>query len=108
MPTPVILIDSKGNPIGADKALFSGEVYSNTMTMADDNVTRFETVTRKLRDVVILVETYSLLLGKAGVEVYTVGADETVGFTKVDISTLYFKNAGAGDNGKISILGVEE
>jgi len=91
-----------------DEAMFSGNIYSKTLTMTDDNATRFETTTKKLRDVVILVETNSMLLGKIGVEVYTVAADETVGFTKVDISTLYFKNAGAGSNGKITMLGVEE
>lgn len=88
--------------------LFGGNVYSKTMTMEDNNATRFETSAKKLRDVIILVETHPLLLGETGVEVYPVDADEAVGFTKVDISTLYFKNAGADNNGKITILGVEE
>ena len=87
---------------------FSGNVYSKTMTMANDNATRFEAAEKKLRDVVIIVKTYGMLLRETGVEVYPVGAGETVGFTKVDISTLYFKNASAGDNGVITILGVEE
>lgn len=87
---------------------FGGNVYSKTMTMGDNNATRFETSAKRLRDIIILVETNSMLLGETGVEVYTVGAGEAVGFTKVDISTLYFKNASEGDNGKISILGVEE
>ena len=85
-----------------------GNIYSKTMTMADDNATRFEAAAKNLRDVVIIVKTNPMLLGETGVEVYPVGADETVGFTKVDISTLYFKNAGAGNNGVITILGVEE
>jgi len=105
MPVNVIILDSNGNPV---KVKFSGDVYSKTMTMTNDNATRFEVSPRRLRDVVILVETNPMLLGERGVEVYTVGASEAVGFTKVDISTLYFKNAGAGNNGKISILGVEE
>ena len=87
---------------------FSGSVYSNTRTMANDGSARFSTNPIKLLDVVILVETNSMLVGSAGSEVYTIGADETVGFTKLDISTLYFKNASAGSNGKISILGVRE
>lgn len=87
---------------------FSGNVYSKTMTMEDDNATRFESSTKMLRDIVILVETNPMVLGETGVEVYTVTAESTVGFTQVDLSTLYFKNAGAGNNGKISILGVEE
>jgi len=87
---------------------FGGNVYSKTMTMTDDNATRFETTAKKLRDVVIIVKTNAMLLGKTGVEVYPVGANEAVGFTKVDISTLYFKNATADENGTITILGVEQ
>ena len=35
-------------------------------------------------------------------------AGAPIGWEKVDISTLYFKNAGAGNNGKITILAVED
>lgn len=109
MPGKIVFIDKNGNTISIDEALsFGGNVYSKTMTMADDNATRFETFTKKLRDVIILIETNAMLLGKTGEEVYTVGADDPIGFTKIDISTLYFKNAGSGNNGKISILAVEE
>jgi hypothetical protein len=87
---------------------FGGNVYSKTMTMADDNATRFETSEKNLRDAIIIVTTNNMLLGETGVVVYPVGAEETIGFTKVDISTLYFQNAGAGSNGTITILGVEE
>lgn len=87
---------------------FGGNVYSKTMTMEDNNATRFETSSKVLNDVVIIVKTYGMLLGETGVEVYPVGVDEAVGLTKVDISTLYFKNAGADENGVITILGVEE
>lgn len=99
-----ILVDDDGKLYEA----FSGNVYSKTMTMTDDNATRFETTAKLLRDVVIIVKTYGMLLGETGVEVYPVGVGESVGFTRVDISTLYFKNASAGDNGVITILGVEE
>lgn len=87
---------------------FGGNTYSKTMTMANNNPTRFETTAKLLRDVVIIVKTYDMLLGETGVVVYPVGVNETVGFTKVDISTLYFQNANADDNGVIKILGVEE
>lgn len=86
---------------------FGGNVYSKTMTMGNNDPTRFETTAKKLRDVIIVVKTHPMLLGETGVEVYPVGANEAVGFTKVDISTLYFKNAGDGNNGVITILGVE-
>ena len=87
---------------------FGGNVYSKTMTMTGDFAIRFEATAKKLRDIVIIVKTHPMLLGKTGAVVYPVGVNETVGFTKVDISTLYFKNASAGNNGTITILGVEE
>lgn len=90
------------------KLFFSGRIYSKTMTMTDDSPTRFMVSSKRLIDVVILVETYGMLLGESGTVVYPVGAGETIGFTQADISTLYFKNAGAGNNGKITILAVEE
>ena len=49
-----------------------------------------------------------MLLGKWGDVTYPVGVGDTVGFTQVDISTLYFKNATDDSNGKITILAVEE
>ena len=85
-----------------------GDVYSKTMTMSGDNATRFETAEKSLRDVIIIVETNPMLLGKTGVEVFTVAAGGSIGWSKVDISTLYFKNAGAGNNGKITILAVAD
>ena len=83
-----------------------GDIYSKTMTMSNDSATRFETTIKTLRDVIITVETNPMLLGKTGVVVYPVAAGASVGWSKVDISTLYFKNAGAGNNGKITILAV--
>lgn len=103
-----IVLNTGTNVIGEVKDNFGGNVYSKTMTMANDNATRFETTAKKLRDVIIVVKTNAMLLGETGVEVYPVGVDEPIGFTKVDISTLYFKNAGAGANGTIAILAVEE
>ena len=85
-----------------------GDTYSKTMTMADNNATRFEATKKTLRDVIIIVETNPMLLGSTGVEVFTVAAGGSVGWGKVDISTLYFKNAGADNNGKITILGVAD
>ncbi len=85
-----------------------GDTYSKTMTMSDNNATRFESSAKTLRDVIILVETNPMLLGETGVEVFTVASGASIGWAKVDISTLYFKNAGAGNNGKITILAVED
>ena len=85
-----------------------GDVYCKPMTMSDDNATRFESSKKTLRDVIIIVETNPMLLGQSGTEVFPVAAGGTIGWAKVDISTLYFKNAGAGNDGKITILGVAD
>lgn len=90
------------------RTLFSGDVYSSTLTMTANTPVRFETKDLKLLDVVVIVETHSMLLGKHDAVVYPVDAGDTVGFTMVNLSTLYFKNATAGSNGKISILGVKK
>lgn len=87
---------------------FGGAIYENQNTASADNARRFETSAKKLRDVVIQVSTNAQLLGGATNQRYVVGAGETIGFTKVDISTLYFKNATAGQNGTVNIIGVEE
>ena len=92
-----------GSPIRA-----GGNIYSKTMTMTDDNVTRFESSIKTLRDVIIAVKSNAMLLGETGAEVFPVAAGGNIGWTKVDISTLYFKNETEGNNGKITILGVED
>lgn len=106
--TTWIVVDKRVRLVTEDGTFgFGGNVYSKTMTMSDNDATRFETTTKKLRDVIIKVTTQNMLVGETGVEVYPVGAGEIIGFTKVDISTLYFKNASAGSDGTITILGVE-
>lgn len=90
------------------KVLFSGDIYSNQLTMTVDSPVRFETEDVMLLDVVVIVETYAMLLGKHNAIVYPMGKGATLGFTMVNLSTLYFKNATAGNNGKISIIGVKK
>ena len=92
----------------AIKKSFSGRVYENANTATDDTARRFETSAKKLRDVVIQVVTNAQLFGDSANQRYSVQAGETLGFTKVDISSFYFKNATAGQNGTVRILGVEE
>jgi len=87
---------------------FGGVTYENQDTAAADTARRFETTTKKLKDVVIRVSTYNQLFGDSSNQRYPVNAGETVSFSKVDISTLYFKNATAGQNGTVNILGTEE
>jgi len=87
---------------------FSGAVYENENTATDDTVRKFEASSKKLRDVVIQVETNAQLFGNASNQRFKVTAGASMGFTQVDLSTLYFKNAGAGQNGTVRILGVED
>ncbi|GAI95221.1 unnamed protein product [marine sediment metagenome] len=72
-----------------------------------DDPRRFEPTSRKLRDLIIQVSTNDQLFGNATNQRYKVAAGETIGFTQVDLSLLYFKNAAAGQNGTVNILGVE-
>jgi hypothetical protein len=103
-----VVLATGTNIIGKVHDYFGGNVYSKTMTMSDNDATRFETTAKKLRDVIIIATDNNMLFGETGVEVYPVAAGSTIGFTKVDISMLYFKNASAGSNGTVTILGVEE
>lgn len=85
-----------------------GDIYSNSMTMEDDNATRFETEIKTLRDLLIHVETHSMLLGTAAAQIFPVEDFSSIRFKRADLSGLYFKNAQAGQNGTIMILGVAD
>lgn len=85
-----------------------GGVYENQNIAVADTARRFATTTTRLRDVVIQVSGNAQLFGNAANQRYQVDAGRWVGFTRVDVSTLYFKNAVAGANGTVNIIGVEE
>lgn len=87
---------------------FSGVVYENEDAATSDAARRFETASKKLRDIVIQVETNDQLFGNAANQRFKVTAGSSLGFTQVDLSTLYFKNAAAGQNGTVRIIGVGE
>jgi hypothetical protein len=87
---------------------FGGAIYENQNTASTDAARRFETVPKRLRDVILQVSTNAQLFGASGQQRYLVGVGDIIGFTKVDISTLYFKNATAGQNGVVNILAMEE
>jgi len=96
--------DSEGRP----KSGFTGNVYVNSDTATADTARRFETTKKLLRDVVIRVRTKNQLFGDADGQTFPLDAGEGMGFVLVDISTLYFKNAVAGENGTVYILGTED
>ncbi len=87
---------------------FSGAVYENEDTATTDDPRRFETSSKKLRDLIIQVSGNDQLFGNVTNQRYKVAVGEAIGFTRVDLSLLYFKNAAAGQNGTVNILGVEE
>lgn len=86
---------------------FTGAVYENEDTATTDDPRRFEISSKKLRDVIIQVSAFDQLFGDATNQRYPVAAGEVIGFTQVDLSLLYFKNAATGQNGTVNILGVE-
>ncbi len=85
-----------------------GNIYENEKTMADNNATRFSTTSLKLKYAKIVVSTKAMVFGDASNQRFNVAADGYFELAKVDISTLYFKNAAAGENGKVNIIGVTE
>ncbi len=85
-----------------------GDIYSKSMTMEDDEPTRFETEITTLRDLLIHVETHSMLLGTVAAQVFPVEDFSSIRFKRTDISGLYFRNQTPGQNGKITILGVAD
>ena len=85
---------------------FSGEVYENEHTATTDAAFRFETTEVKLRGAVIMVSTHDTLIGDSSNQRYPKSAGSSLSVGDVDLSDLYFKNAGAGDNTKINIVGV--
>lgn len=85
-----------------------GGVYENQDTAAADTARRFETDNIMLRDVVIKVSTKAQLFGDSANQRFEVGINESIYFTMINISTLYFKNKDAGQNGVVNIVGVRD
>ena len=86
---------------------FSGDVYENEHTAASDAAFRFETTETKLRGAVILVSTHDALIGDSTNQRYPKSAGTSLAVGDVDLSDLYFMNAGVGNNTKINIIGVK-
>ena len=87
---------------------FGGMTYEKQDTAVADTPRRFETSAKKLRDVLIRVDTYPQYFGDTANQRMEVGAGDYMWITKIDISTLYFKNKTAGQNGVVTVLAVEE
>ena len=87
---------------------FGGSVYVNSDTASNNDARRFETTSKKLRDIIIKNLDQDTLFGDSSGQTYRVAADGSFGITRIDISTLYFKNATAGQNSTVHILALEK
>jgi len=87
---------------------FGGAVYENQNTAVADTARRFEITSKRMRDVLIYVTTYAQYFGDSANQRMEIGAGDYMWITKIDISTLYFKNKTAGQNGTVTILAVRE
>ena len=99
-----VLVDTDGRLHIVDS--FSGDVYENEHTMTTDAIYRFETSEKKLRSGVALISTKDALLGDVTNQRYPKSAGSSMSLDFTDLSKLYFKNASAGQNTKINIIGV--
>ena len=92
--------------MAVENLAFTSATYVNTDTASDDSARRFETSSLYLKDMIIKVATKDQLFGDSSAQTYPVGIGEAISLSGIDISTLYFKNSVAGQNGTVSILGV--
>ena len=87
----------------------TGVAYLKVESTSTDDPRRFETTTKRLRDAYIKVSVQNMLFGDSAGQTYPVATtDDPLNFRHIDISTLYFKNAAAGQDGTVTILGTEE
>ncbi|MBA7571933.1 hypothetical protein ES708_13703 [subsurface metagenome] len=89
-----------------DNIAYPHSTYVNQSVAANGDPRRFEDTELYLRDIVILVSVKAQLFGDSGGQTYPVGIGESIGLTEIDISTLYFKNAVADEDGTVDILAV--
>ena len=84
---------------------YAGQPYSNTDTAGVDTVRRFEVATLILRDAVIKVSTNNQLFGEVDAQNFELAAGGSMALSYLDLSLFYFRNAAAGQNGTVQILG---
>lgn len=85
---------------------FTGTAYEDQVTAAADTAFRLATSETKIRDVIIYVSGNNALVGDADNQRMPLNVGESMGISWIDLSTLYFKNATAGNNTTITVLGV--
>lgn len=86
----------------------AGTAYCKSDTATDDTARRFETSLKKIMNASVQVIGNSQLFGQSDGILYQIDPGDTKSLGNIDISTVYFKNATAGQNGTVVIFGVEE
>jgi hypothetical protein len=85
---------------------FTGTFYTAQYTAADDNAHAFTETSTKLADVIIRCSGNAALIGNLTNQYWQMAVGDEIGLTKIDLSTLYIKNAQAGSNTVITVIGV--
>ena len=109
----VRLVDADGNEVTASSAIktndqFSGTVYRAGHNQKDNNARRFVNSPLKVRDTIIKVTDAAQYFGDGSDQTLKVEADGSLSFSKLDVSSLWFKNVTAGQNGTVNILATRE
>lgn len=82
-----------------------GTAYELEYTASDNLAHALSDTTLLLRDCVVLVSTNAALFGDEDNQRFPRAAASSFGLVDLDLSTLYVKNAGAGANTTVNILG---
>jgi len=85
---------------------FGGEVYEDQITAGADTAFALVATTTKIRDAVIYVSGHDALIGDAENQRMPLAVGSSIGLSWVDLSTFYVKNAVAGNNTTVTVLGV--
>ena len=86
--------------------VYRGQIHADSDTASGDTARRFSAMSLKLNWAAIQVTTNNQLFGDSSTQPVTYAADATFELENVDLSTLYFKNAAAGHNGTVSVIGI--
>ncbi len=82
-----------------------GGVYIDTKTMSDDHAQRFAVHEYILRDVTVSVADHTLVFGHQSRQTFPRTTSQELTFQFLDLQDFWFKNAVAGSNGTVHIIG---
>lgn len=100
-----LLVDADGRTLVRDAS--GGDIYENEVTASTDAAFSVASYDGIVLDCVIQVVANPALFGDADHQRTLVEADGTLGLRYVNPSKLYAKNATAGSNATVRILGVK-